>query len=330
MNFRHSLNEIFFLIVNSINHIGVKMISPLTGANNVCLLRELSPEAISTSYQEKMGIDVGERFRLLPVIQYWRCNDTSLHWCSPKEAAGGGELYSQLEAFDWYYDPEKWEFYDALNLLNEEDSVLEVGVGFGYFLEKCREHGLNVSGVEMNPSAAKIAREKGFNVFEEELNNLPDKTGGERFDVICSFQVLEHVSGPGEFINGMLKNLNPGGRLILSVPNASVMRRIDPDNSGLLNQPPHHMSHWDASVFQSLEDYYPVKVRSIYREPMAKYHVNWIISSYLRTLFAPLGKTSTRILFNRVSLYPVCVLARLGLRKIFPGHTLLVEIEKVA
>lgn len=305
------------------------MLSPLSGNNNVTKLNVLSPQEIAQCWITQLGVDVGSEFKKLSEIEYWRCNDTNLHWYLPKEAAGSGELYSQLEKFDWYYMPDKWEFQAAVDLLNQEDSVLEVGVGFGYFLEVCRMRGIEITGVELNSTAAERARNKGFEIFEDDLHSLADRMGKVKFDTICSFQVLEHVSEPGSFFEGMLSNLKTGGRLILSVPNAAVMRRIDPNNENLLNQPPHHISHWDIGVFRSLEGFLPVKVRSVHHEPMASYHINWIISSYLRNQFSFLGRTATKVLFNHVTLYPIYLVARLGLRKLLPGHTLLVELEKV-
>jgi 2-polyprenyl-3-methyl-5-hydroxy-6-metoxy-1,4-benzoquinol methylase len=305
------------------------MQSSITQSGNTTVLNTINPKDISEKYRNAMGVDVGDEFRSLSTIEFWQCNDTGFRWYEPAKAAGGGELYRQLEKFDWYYMPEKWEFSAARNLISKEDRVLEVGVGFGFFLEACRSDGIGISGVELNPSAAKRAREKGFEIFEENLGDLAERIGKDHFDVICSFQVLEHVSKPREFLEGMLRNLKVGGRLILSVPNAAVMRRIDPNNQDLLNQPPHHMGHWDENVFRSLQTVLPVRLRSVHREPLASYHVAWMVNSYLRKFLSPLGKTLPRLLINRYSTLPLQWILKAGLRKFLPGHTLLVELEKL-
>ena len=305
------------------------MLSPLTGTDNVSLVTISDPRKIATLWRDGMKIQVGSDFEKIPKIELWKCHDTGLCWYEPSEAAGVGELYSQLENFEWYYIPDKWEFEFARKLVTHSVTALEVGVGFGHFLETCRTNGADIMGLELNPSAASRVRERGFKIFEEGLDQLADRIGEERFDSIFSFQVLEHVAAPRQFLEGMLRNLKVGGRIVISVPNASIMRRIDPDNRDILNQPPHHMSHWDVNVFKSLENYMPVKLRSAHQEPLAAYHVNWVVKSYLRNRFAFLGSSLNKILFNRVSLFPVHELMRLGFRKWFPGHTLLVELEKV-
>jgi len=301
--------------------------SPLTGKSDVQRIATYSPKIIAEKWKYSMGVDVGADFRSLPTIEYWKCLTTGLGWYAPPQAAGKGELYSQLETFNWYYMPDKWEFDVALGLLEPGEHVLEVGVGFGHFLRAARNQGVLIDGVELNPSAAELARSQGFEIYKIDLAHLSSEIDMQ-YDAICSFQVLEHVADPGGFLRDMLKNLRPGGRLILSVPNAAVIRKIDPNNQNLLNQPPHHMSHWDSQVFRALENFFPVKVRSVHRESLANYHIAWFVTGYLRSLFSGLSTTANRVLFNKYSTAPICWLIKIGLNKWIPGHTLLVELEK--
>jgi 2-polyprenyl-3-methyl-5-hydroxy-6-metoxy-1,4-benzoquinol methylase len=303
------------------------MKSPLTGMSDTERLAVINPKSISDRWQDSMQINIGRDFALLPSIEYWHCKTTGLHWYTPHEAAGGGGLYTQLEKNDWYYMESKWEHQKALGELTSGERVLEVGVGFGYFLKAAKKQGAQAFGVELNPSAAKRVRDMGFEIYETDLTKLSREIDN-LFDVVCAFQVLEHVSEPREFLEGMLGVLRPGGRMILSVPNAAVMRRIDPSNNDLLNQPPHHMTHWDAGVFRALEQLLPVRVLAIYDEPLADYHVDWFVTGFLRGLFAPLGTKVNRLFFNRVTTAPIRWLMRQGLRLRIPGHTVLVVFEK--
>jgi 2-polyprenyl-3-methyl-5-hydroxy-6-metoxy-1,4-benzoquinol methylase len=301
------------------------MKSILTGGDAL-LLHSRNTHEISDGWMTAFSIDVGEEFRKLGTLEYWQCETTGFRWFTPIAAAGGAELYIQLEKFDWYYKREKWEFSAALKLIGKDESVLEVGIGEGYFLQAAKISGLSkLMGVELNPRSADRARKLGFSVYEVQLKNL-HKVISERFDVICSFQVLEHVSNPREFLEGMIGMLRPGGRLLLSVPNAQLMRRIDPDCQDLLNSPPHHMGHWDEQCFRSLEKILPIKVQSFHREPLASCHVNWVMTGYLRSLCSSLGVVIARLLFNRYTLLLFELLMRAGLRRFFYGHTLLVEI----
>jgi len=274
-----------------------------------------------------MNIDVGDAFRSLKKIEYWRCNTTGLCWYIPEDAAGSEALYTQLQQFDWYYMKNKWEFLVALSLLNPASRLLEIGVGVGHFMDMAIQAGHTIRGVELNSNAAIRVRQKGFEVFQADLSQLKHQLS-KPCDAICSFQVLEHVTNPRLFIEGMLGLVKPGGQIILSVPDATFMRRIDPENEELLNQPPHHLTHWDESVFRSLEDIFPVKVKTVCHEPLASYHVKWFATSYLRTLLPPIRRNFKRLIVNRATTLPLQWLLSVGLRKKIHGHTLLVELVR--
>lgn len=304
------------------------MRSPLTGTTQIEYVRMLNPVDIAERWRTSLGIDVGTIFKTLPTIEYWRCRTTGLGWYSPAEAAGRGELYAQLERFDWYYMADKWEFRAALQALAPGGRVLEVGVGSGHFLRAARSQGMTVSGVELNPAAAASVREMGFEVFDADLANLSDQISVP-FDAICAFQVLEHVPDPSQLLKEMLRVLRPGGRLVLSVPNAAVMRVIDPDRENLLDQPPHHMTHWDAGVFRALERLLPVRVIRLRREPLQAYHRDWFLAAYVGVLRGHLPRPVARVLLHPRVLSVVKRLLATRAGQLVPGHTLLAVMEYV-
>lgn len=303
------------------------MKSPLTGSNNTELLDVLSPVHVAEAWLEQFGVQVGDTFKALPAIEYWRCKDTGLTWYSPDQAAGEGELYAQLENFEWYYMADKWEFQVALKELKPGDRLLEVGVGSGHFLQAARAQGHRVSGVELNPAAAARVRGLGFEVFETDLAELA-KGLDMPFDAVCAFQVLEHVPDPRRLLEAMHAVLRPGGRLVLSVPNAAVMRVIDPERKVMFDQPPHHVSHWDEGVFRALQQLLPLRLLAVHREPLATYHTNWFLSAYSEVLRRRWGQRLGRLAFNRFTLPMIHWLLMHGARYLVPGHTLLVVFER--
>ena len=291
-------------------------------------IKSIDPKEIVKKWKNNMEIELDDEFKNLNSIDYFKCPNTGFSWYEPKEAAGSSNLYEQLEKFDWYYMWEKWEFTMALNLINQQSKILEVGAGGGHFLKLAVKKNHLAHGIELNPKRAANMRSLGYEIKELTMNQLKKKTN-EKYNVICAFQVLEHVSNPLEFISDMISLLNQGGKIIVSVPNAAVMKKIDPNNEDLLNQPPHHMGHWDKNVFYALEKLLPLKVKSFHYEPLASYHITWMTTQYLRNKILFMGKFFSRLLVNRYTTLPLQFLLHFGIKKYLPGHTLLVELETI-
>jgi 2-polyprenyl-3-methyl-5-hydroxy-6-metoxy-1,4-benzoquinol methylase len=304
------------------------MKSILSKNSEAIFIKSINPKEIVKKWINNLEIELGDEFKNLNSIDYFQCPDTGFCWYEPKEAAGTSNLYEQLEKFDWYYMEEKWEFTMALNLINQQSKILEVGAGGGHFLRRAVKKNHFVHGTELNQKRTVKMRSLGFEIKELTMNQLKEKTN-EQYDVICAFQVLEHVSNPLEFISDMISLLNTGGKIILSVPNAEVMKKIDPYNEDLLNQPPHHMGHWDKNVFYALEKLLPFKVKSFHYEPLASYHISWVTTQYLRNKILFLGKTFSRLLVNHYTTLPLQFFLHLGIKKYIRGHTLLVELETI-
>jgi 2-polyprenyl-6-hydroxyphenyl methylase/3-demethylubiquinone-9 3-methyltransferase len=51
-------------------------------------------------------------------------------------------------------------------------------------------------------------------------------TAGERFDLVTSLEVIEHVADPARFVRGLAGALAPGGLMVLSTPNRTPLSRL--------------------------------------------------------------------------------------------------------
>lgn len=95
-------------------------------------------------------------------------------------------------------------------------ALLEIGCGNGFFLEQALAQGYcSVRGVE--PSRATVS-EAAPAVRDAIVCDLmrPGLFGPGEFDVICLFQVFDHVPDPGALLDACLTALRPGG-LVLSL-----------------------------------------------------------------------------------------------------------------
>jgi len=95
--------------------------------------------------------------------------------------------------------------------------ILEAGCGTGGNLQILSELG-RVTGVEMTPRAAAMARERG--TADVLTGFLPDGMPPlkQKFDVILLLDVLEHIADDVDSLAALRKLLAPGGYVVVTVP----------------------------------------------------------------------------------------------------------------
>ncbi|MEK7520326.1 MAG: class I SAM-dependent methyltransferase [Patescibacteria group bacterium] len=244
--------------------------SPLTGSSNVIREREVPTDFIIKEYQKQLGVDVRRFFAGLDKVVLYRCEDSGYRFYHPFTVTGDSAFYETLQQHPWYYMDEKWEHRKALESIANGQTVLEVGCAQGEFLTGLRNKGIDGTGLELNGHAASVGRKKGLNIAEESVQDHAQKNK-EWYDVVCSFQVAEHIAAIGDFIRASLDALKPGGKFIISVPNNdSFVFTTRPDD--LLNMPPHHVGLWNVNSLIKLQHFFPVRIEELYMEPLQSYH----------------------------------------------------------
>ena len=258
---------------------------PLCAGSNAVLQNSLEVLPIISRWDTEFGIDVRGQFGPVSQIECYKCRDCILEFFKPESLAGTHVLYEALERFDWYYLPRKWEHDVALQDMSGSSNGVEIGCGFGAFVARVRaEKNIPFEGCEQNPSAVRIGQANGAAVTLESLEDLAERCPGA-FDVVCSFQVLEHVTNPGGFLTSMCTVLRPGGKLILGLPNADSFLRYE---FNVLDLPPHHMSRWTAEVMKRLHSWFPLRLIRVAYQPLEETAVDRYVNAHLE-FFASRG-----------------------------------------
>lgn len=92
-------------------------------------------------------------------------------------------------------------------------SILEIGCGNGFFLIEALSQGYkNVMGIEPSESAL----EQVDPILKGKILNDVMRTGivSQKVDVICMFQLFDHIPNPNEFLEICLDTLLPGGLIL--------------------------------------------------------------------------------------------------------------------
>lgn len=106
--------------------------------------------------------------------------------------------------------------------------ALDVGCGAGLLCEPLARLGAGVTGIDAAPeniAAARVhAGQSGLSI--DYRAGSVEGLAGERFDLVTSLEVIEHVTDPAAFIGGLARALAEEGLMILSTPNRTALSRL--------------------------------------------------------------------------------------------------------
>jgi 2-polyprenyl-3-methyl-5-hydroxy-6-metoxy-1,4-benzoquinol methylase len=296
----------------------------LCGENGVKNLDTVKKEKLIYLYRKNFRIDVS--YLIDSDIELFECQNCGILFYFPL-ISGDKKFYEQLQKYDWYYMKEKEEYIYAKKFIDPNDKILEVGCGEGWFAEIIGSK--NYIGLELNEKAVLLAQKKGLNVFNISLENFA-KENSEAFDVVVSFQVLEHVPNPKEFFEAKILSVKRNGKIIISVPNDDSFVKYITNHA--LNMPPHHLTRWKTSVFEFLAKKYNLKILDIYYEKLQPIHSLLFLKTFFENLFLPPKLIDVSIRRRIVSRFSY-ILASLFVKNLKPellphGASLIVVMQK--
>jgi 2-polyprenyl-3-methyl-5-hydroxy-6-metoxy-1,4-benzoquinol methylase len=172
--------------------------------------------------------------------------------------------------------------------------ILDIASGEGYGTHALALKPNDVIGIDISQEAVSHAIKKynlDFRVGNAESIPLPSNS----MDAVVSYETIEHVPNPRDFINEVARVLKPGGKLFISTPNANTYLAGTDSN-------PFHCSELTLKEFLALLDS-NFTLQSI--------HGQIFTTNKFDTFQRRLGKISNRLafflryhaesLFNRVS-----------------------------
>jgi len=147
---------------------------------------------------------------------------------APEARKAEGGDYFDREYFQLH--PGKRKYLDYLiRLLRthgvEQGRVLDVGSGYGFFLEALEKAGYEPHGLELSPHAVAAARERTTAAIATGGAEDPFPFPDAHFAAITLLDVIEHLDRYPDTLASCRRTLAPGGKLIVITLNAGSLAR---------------------------------------------------------------------------------------------------------
>lgn len=131
--------------------------------------------------------------------------------------------YETNKKYSTFLDGQSYESYrkyvDAIAMRAQPQSrILDVGCGTGLVVSALVKLGFKWSyGIEISQTSVNVCKRKKLRCSYYDGNTIPFAIG--HFDVVGSFNVLEHTDNPVRFLNEKYRVLKKGGYMIVVCPN---------------------------------------------------------------------------------------------------------------
>jgi ubiquinone/menaquinone biosynthesis C-methylase UbiE/ribosomal protein S27E len=203
-------------------------------------------------------------------FRYVRCLNCGSLYCSPRPSEDDlGNFYKTSKSSKYWSEV----FFPAVAEIRREklfrkkakqvhaalkkksfcpEDICDVGAGYGIFLEELNSFfpSANFFAIEPSPELAERCQAKGF----ETLQSVAEQANvwNERFDLVISSEVIEHVHSCDRFVDSIYRLIKPGGYCLitgLGYEGFDILTLQENSNSIF---PPHHLNFLSIKGFTEL------------------------------------------------------------------------------
>ena len=122
-------------------------------------------------------------------------------------------MRAAVSYYDWHERPGYWG--DVTRHFPPHSELLDIGCGTGWLAD----HFPSYTGIDGSPEAVALARHRGRNVIEGDVER-PLPFADEAFTAVVMKDLLEHVADPVALVREARRVLRAGGLLFASSPDA--------------------------------------------------------------------------------------------------------------
>lgn len=142
------------------------------------------------------------------------------------------------------------ELLDKFEAYRKTNNLIDLGCSNGLFLECAKKRGWNVYGTEYAQECLDYCEQRGIKVFKSD--KLPPEFFQLQFDVVTSFEVIEHINTPNPEMEFVKKILRKGGAFYVTTPNFNSFSRFLLKEKWNVIEYPEHLTYYTARTLDKL------------------------------------------------------------------------------
>lgn len=203
------------------------------------------------------------------------CKNCHLVYASPF-IAGDAAYYNMAYSNNFVYPEWKWEFEKTREEFKNLDNIqnfnlLEIGAGTGEFLKEICDKYIkrdNIECTEYSDYGKSKIEKLGLKCYSLDIRDQEFKAGSKQYDIICMFQVLEHLDNLQDFFSNLNLLAKKNCLLFIGVPN-DIQRKFFEKQGVILDVSPMHLTRWNDQSMNFLATKYGWSLLNHQREPQS-------------------------------------------------------------
>jgi 2-polyprenyl-3-methyl-5-hydroxy-6-metoxy-1,4-benzoquinol methylase len=164
----------------------------------------------------------------------------------------GDILFANRSAIEDGYT--KIKYIEKYAGYSDKKVLLDIGSGHGFFLYAAKQMGYEAFGLDIDQEAVDFCKNNfNISVYETPIDSIDSVS--KKIEIVTAWQVLEHLSHPGEITRKVSSKLEPGGIFSGSVPNIGGIYAKIRGRKWYMIIPPEHLNYFtQASLSNMLQN----------------------------------------------------------------------------
>jgi len=183
-----------------------------------------------------------------------KCNACGLVFGSknptPHELTAHYTNYPRYQSLSPITEKRYNELLDKFEPFRKNNNLIDLGCSNGLFLEVAKKRGWNVFGTEYAQESIDYCAKNNITVFKSD--KLPPEFFNMQFDVVTSFEVIEHINTPIAELELVKKILRKNGAFYVTTPNFNAISRLILKQKWNVIEYPEHLTYYTPKTLNRL------------------------------------------------------------------------------